>query len=187
MYHGHNLFIYSQEEFHMRDGQKEMWLHKSHMDTNFQSPIMLMINCESCLLSSSILNHPIPPTPEKNIFSCLIWFLLSLLNSVKWNKVNNGHQFVQLKVVFSLKNFENVNLQPDISYHFSHYLPRTLLRFLYWLIFITYFINHRPILTFIPLFQVCYNEKVLEFWSRLPSSLWKPSKKNGYLPSWRGL
>ena len=151
-----------------------------------------MINCESCLLSSSILNHPIPPTPEKNTFFCLIWFLPSLPNSVKWNKVNDGHQFVQLKVVFSLKNIEKLNeyfqlLQPDISYHFSHYLPWALLRFLYWLIFITYFINHRPILTFIPLFQVCYNEKVLEFWSRLPSSLWKPSKKNGYLPSWRGL
>ena len=47
VYHGHNLFISSQEEFHMRDGQKGMWLHESHMDTNFQSPIMSMINCES--------------------------------------------------------------------------------------------------------------------------------------------
>ena len=84
-------------------------------------------------LPCSILNHPIPPTPKKNIFSCLIWFLLSLLNSAKWNKVNVGHQFVQSKIVFSLKNIEKMNfqlLQPDISYHFSHYLARALLRFL---------------------------------------------------------
>ena len=47
-------------------------------------------------LPCSILNHPISPIPKENIFSCLIWFL-SLLNSVKWNKVNSGQQFVQLR------------------------------------------------------------------------------------------
>ena len=71
-----------------------------------------------------------------------------------------------LKVVFSLKNIEKMNfqlLQPDISYYFSHYFPMALLRFLYWLIVIIYYINHSPVLTIIPLFQVCYNGKVLEF------------------------
>ena len=141
-------------------------------------------------LPCSILNHPVSPTPKENMVYFFIWFLLSLLNTVKWNKVNSGHQFVQLKVVFSLKNFEKMNfllLQPHCNSHYSHYLAKALLRVLYWLIFIAYFINHSPVLTIIPLYQVCYNEKVLEFWPRLSSSLWKPAKKNGYLPSWRGL
>ena len=61
----------------MRDGQKGMWLHESHMDTSFQSPIMLIINCESILYPHS------PQLSKIHIVSGLIGLLLSLLNSVK--------------------------------------------------------------------------------------------------------